>query len=177
MVYVAGGLHGSYWSFYASYLPQVRGVTGPAWFIALLLLFDLVYAAWRMLTRHRTQPTTRTGKLPSYLAIFGFICALGLVTFVVRLRWSAGSIFLPLNVPLGYLPQYISLYMLGLIASRRNWFFEFTPKMGRNWSLIALMATLIFGGLAFSSMMQEKGGSRNATGWLCSSGRVQLAGV
>jgi fucose 4-O-acetylase-like acetyltransferase len=42
VVYIAGGLHGSYWSFYANYLPQVRGVTGPAWFIALLLLFSLV---------------------------------------------------------------------------------------------------------------------------------------
>ena len=70
VVYIAGGLHGSYWCFYANYLPQVRGVTGPAWFIALLLLFSLVYAAWRGLTRHR--------------AIFGFIFALGLVTFVVR---------------------------------------------------------------------------------------------
>ena len=157
VVYIAGGLYGSYWSFYASYLPQVRGVTGPAWFIALLLIFDLVYAAWRGLTRHRTQPTTRTGKLPSYRAIFGFIFALGLVTFVVRLWWSAGWIFLPLNVPVGYLPQYIGLYMLGLIASRRNWFFEFTPKMGRNWSLIALMSTLIFLGTAFPLMMQEMG--------------------
>ena len=32
VVYIASGLHGSYWSFYANYLSQVRGVTGPAWF-------------------------------------------------------------------------------------------------------------------------------------------------
>jgi glucan biosynthesis protein C len=160
VVYIAGGLHGSYWSFYANYLPQVRGVTGPAWFIALLLLFSLVYAAWRGLTRHRTQTTARTGKLPSYRAIFGFIFALGLVTFVVRIWWPAGWIFQLLNVPVGYLPQYISLYILGLIASRRNWFFELTPKMGRDWSLFALVATLIIlGGLVFPSVMQESGAS------------------
>jgi surface polysaccharide O-acyltransferase-like enzyme len=160
VVYIAGGLHGSYWSFYANYLPQVRGVTGPAWFIALLLLFSLVYAAWRGLTRHRTQTTARTGKLPSYRAIFGFIFALGLVTFVVRIWWPAGWIFQLLNVPVGYLPQYISLYILGLIASRRNWFFELPPKMGRDWSLMALMATLIIlGGLVFPSTMQEAGSS------------------
>src|SRR6266487_204850 len=165
VVYIAEGLHGSYWSFYANYLPQVRGVTGPAWFIALLLLFSLVYAAWRGLTRHRTQTTARTGKLPSYRAIFGFIFALGLVTFVVRIWWPAGWIFLPLNVPVGYLPQYMSLYILGLVAYRRNWFFELSPRMARSWSLIALIATLIFVGLVFPSMMQAAGvaGTRQAS--------------
>lgn len=156
VVYIGSGLQGSYWSFYGTFLLQMRGVTGVVWFLAVLLLFDLLYAAWRGLTRHRTQTTARTGKLPSYRAIFGFIFALGLVTFVVRIWWPAGWIFQLLNVPVGYLPQYISLYILGLIAYRRNWFFELTPKMGRDWSLIALMATLIIlGGLVFPSAMQE----------------------
>jgi len=94
------------------------------------------------------------GKLPSYRAIAVFIFALGLVSFVVRIWGPAGWIFQPLNVPVGYLPQYISLYILGLIAYRRNWFFELSPRMGRDWLLIALLATLIFGGLVFPSMMQ-----------------------
>ena len=160
VVYIGSSLQGSYWSFYGTFLLQMRGVTGVVWFLAVLLLFDLLYAAWRGLTRHRTQTTTRTGKLPSYRAIFGFIFALGLVTFVVRIWWPAGWIFQLLNVPVGYLPQYISLYILGLIAYRRKWFFELTPKMGRDWSLIALMATLIIlGGLVFPSAMQEAGAS------------------
>jgi glucans biosynthesis protein C len=135
------------------------------WFIAVLLVFTLIYAAWRGLTRHQTQATTRTGKLPGYLAIFGFIFALGLVTFVVRIWWPAGWIFQLLNVPVGYLPQYISLYILGLIAYRRNWFSELTPRMGRDWSLIALLATLIFVCLVFPSMMQASGvaGNRQAS--------------
>jgi glucan biosynthesis protein C len=165
VVYIGSGLHGSYWGFYSTFLLQMRGVTGVVWFLAVLLLFDLIYAAWRGLTRLRTQTTARTGKLPSYHTIFGFIFALGLVTFVVRIWWPAGWIFQLLNVPVGYLPQYISLYMLGLIAYRRNWFFELTPKMGRDWSLIALIATLIvLGGLVFPSAMQEAGaaGTRQA---------------
>ena len=76
----------------------------------------------------------------------------------MRIRWPAGSTFQPLNVPAGYLPQYISLYILGLIAYRRNWFFELTPEKGRDWSLIALMATLlIFGGLVVPPMLQAAG--------------------
>ncbi len=158
VVYIASGLHGSYWSFYANYLPQVRGVTGPAWFIALLLLFSLVYAAWRGLTRHRTQKTARTGKLPSYRAILGFIFVLGLLTFVVRIWWPMGWIFLPLNVPVGYLPQYLSLYILGLVAYRRNWFFALTPRMARDWSLIAGLSTLLtFGGLLALAVIEGAG--------------------
>jgi len=35
--------------------------------------------------------------------------------------------------------------VLGIVASGRNWFFTLTPRMGRDWSLIALLATLIAG--------------------------------
>ena len=157
VVYIGSALPGSYWGFYSTFLLQMRGVTGVVWFLALLLLFDLFYVVWRGMTSHRISALTRIGKLPSYRAIFGFIFVLGLVTFIVRIWWPAGWIFLPLNVPVGYLPQYISLYILGLLAYRHNWFFELTSKMGRDWSLIVLVATfIIFGGLVFpSTMMQE----------------------
>lgn len=46
VVYLASGLNGSYWSFYGSYLFHVRTIAnGPAWFIAVLLLFSILYAA------------------------------------------------------------------------------------------------------------------------------------
>ena len=166
VVYIASGLHGSYWNYYGNYILHEKGIAnGPVWFIAVLLLFTLVYAAWRVLSRHRTYTTEGAWKLPGYRAIFGFIFALGLVTFVVRIWWPAGSIFQLLNVPVGYLPQYISFYILGIIAFRRTWFSELTPKMGRDWSLIALLATLIFVCLVFPSMMQAGGeaGSRQAS--------------
>jgi glucans biosynthesis protein C len=143
--YIARGLPGSFWSFYPTYFQQVDKIAdGPIWFVELLLFFSLVYAAWRWLSRHRTQMTASTGKLPGYLAILGFICALGLVTFVVRLWWALGFQPGPFNVPLGYLPQFISLYVVGIVASRRNWFFTLTTRMGRDWSLIAGLSTLIF---------------------------------
>jgi len=65
VVYVARGRHGSYWSFYGSYLLQVRTI-GPvvAWFITTLLLFTLLYAAWRALTRKRSHAAQRPATLP-----------------------------------------------------------------------------------------------------------------
>jgi hypothetical protein len=87
-----------------------------------------LYAAWRGLTRHRISASERLGTLPSYPAIAVFICALGLVSFVVRIWWPMGWFFQPLpGLEVAYLPQYLSLYILGLVASRRNWFVALSP--------------------------------------------------
>ncbi len=158
VVYLAEGLPGSYWSFSSTYLLQMRGITGVVWFLAVLLLFDLLYAGWRGLRRQRGSASATSGTLPSSLAIAGFICALGLVTFVVRIWWPLGWVFQPISgLKVGYLPQYLSCYLLGVVAYRRNWFFTLTTRMARDWSLIALLATLIFGALVFPSMMQAAG--------------------
>jgi glucan biosynthesis protein C len=162
--YIAHGLPGSFWSFYTTYrgsmyLLRVGSIAdGPIWFVELLLFFSLVYAAWRWLTRQRPQATSGPGPVLGYRAIFGFILGLGLLSFVVRLWWPAGWQPKPFNLPMGYLLQYVSLYVLGIVAYRRNWFFKLTPRMGRDWSLITLMATLlIFGGLVVPSFLQEMG--------------------
>jgi len=144
VVYFAGGLHDSYWSFATFYLLRMRGVTGVVWFLAVLLLFTLLYACWRGLNRHRPPAPQVSGKLPSTLAIYRFIFALSLATFVFRIWLPAFARFQLLGMPLGYLPQYIMLFILGLIAYRRNWFFEFTPKMGRYWLRVVLIAILVW---------------------------------
>lgn len=148
--YIASGLHGSYWSHYRSYLLQFRGVTGPVWFIAVLLLFTLLYAAWRGLTRHRPPVDGRLVRLPGAGAILAFVVALGIVTFLARIWWPVDRMFAPLGVSVGYLPQYVSFFVLGLLAYRGGWFVKLSARMARNWSLAALLATLIFVMVAFS---------------------------
>jgi hypothetical protein len=160
--YIAYGMPISFWSFFLLYLHGVGSIAdGVIWFVELLLFFSILYAAWRWLVRSRPQAASGEGAVPGYPAIFGFICVLGLVTFVVRLWWPAGSQPKPFNVPLDYLPQYVSLFILGIIAYRRNWLFKLTPKMGRNWPLIALLATLIFAGPAAYSIIQQAGTAGN----------------
>ena len=149
VVYLARGLHGSPWSFYGPYLLQVRTL-GPvvAWFIAVLLQFTLLYAAWRSLASSRSHAAQRPGTLPGTRVILGFIVTLSLVSFVVRIWWpfiwggsQAWWMQLFCLTP-GMLPQYLGLFVLGCLAYRRNWFAQLTPRMGRNWSLIALVAIL-----------------------------------
>jgi surface polysaccharide O-acyltransferase-like enzyme len=158
VVYIAGGLHGSYWSFYSTFLLQTRGVNGVVWFLAVLLVFSLLYAGWRGLTRYRIAAFDKRRNLPSYPAIAVFILALGLVTFVIRIWWPMGWVFQPISgLSVGYLPQYLSFYILGAVAYRREWFFKLTPRMARDWSLIALLATLLVFGALTVPMLQAAG--------------------
>jgi glucan biosynthesis protein C len=151
--YIAHGLPGSFWSFYTTYggrIYQLRVgsiASGPIWFVELLLFFSILYAAWRRFARVRPQAASGTGAVPGYRAIFGFILALGLGSFVVRIWWPQYYQPGPLNLPLGYLLQYVCFFILGIVAYRRNWLFTLTPRMGRDWSLIALLATLPFAGV------------------------------
>jgi peptidoglycan/LPS O-acetylase OafA/YrhL len=149
VVYIAHGLPGSFWSFYPVYLHRVDSIAdGPIWFVELLLFFSILYVAWRWLTRSRPQAASGMGTVPGYWAIFGFILALGLGSFVVRIWWPQYYQPSPFNLPMGYLLQYVCFYVLGIIAYRRNWLYKLTPRMGRDWSLIALLATLPFYGVA-----------------------------
>ncbi len=113
------------------------------WFLALLLLFDLIYAGWRGLIKHRPPALQSPGKPPSARAIYGFIFVLGLVTFVFRIWFPESARFQLLGMPAGYLPQYLGLYMLGLVAYRRNWFLTLTPSMGKVWLRNALIALVV----------------------------------
>jgi glucans biosynthesis protein C len=134
----------------------------------VLLQFTLLYAAWRALTRRHSHTAHRPGTLPSTRAILGFIIALGLLSFVMRIWWPLIWGWWPawwlqlLCLSPGLLPQYLSLFVLGCIAYRRNWFAQLTPRMGRNWSLIALIAIIVavpilaFGGavgMPFASLL------------------------
>lgn len=175
--YIANGLHGSYMSAYGSYLLRLRGVTGPVWFIAVLLLFTVLYAAWRKLTRDRPQVPGRVAQLPSSRAILAFIFALGVATFVVRIWWPVNVMFQPLNVSVGYLPQYASMFVLGLIAYRGDWFFKLTSKMAKVWSLVALIAFLIFVGLAIPIVAGGTGRSGYDPGTTIAGGFHALAFV
>ncbi|MGO8946886.1 MAG: acyltransferase family protein [Ktedonobacterales bacterium] len=166
-IYIAGGLHGAYWSFYGTYLLQVRGVYGVVWFLVVLLLFDLLYAGWRVLTRPRRAASPSLGPLPSSPAIAGFIVALALVTFVVRIWWPMNWVFQPVDgLEVSYLPQYLSLFILGVVAYRRNWLEAVTPRMARKWSLIALLATLlIFCGLELPAGLHAAETQTAFQGW------------
>ena len=134
------GFGGSFWNFLAGYLANYGGLeTGPLWFVETLLIFSLCYALWRYLTNHPVASRWHQSQMPGNWAIAMFALGLGVVTFIVRIWLPEDWWFGLLNLPLPYFPQYISLFILGIVAYRRNWFVEISEARGKLWGGIAII--------------------------------------
>ena len=157
VAYIATGFQGSYWNFYASYLLSLRGIgQGPVWFIEALLFFVMLYALWRLLTKKRSislaRMTTnapsadpaRMHPYPTYRDMLLYIVGLALVDFLIRLWLPIGWTFQPLNFQFPFFPQYISMFILGIIAYRRGWFTRMPEAMGKVWLRIAIIDLILF---------------------------------
>ena len=115
---------------------------GPLWFIAMLLIFDFGYAAWRLVRRNRAPRAESDNRPPSYLALGIFILALALASYLVRIVAPLGKYIL--HFPsLAYLPQYLSFFLLGAVASRRDWLRTIPNSTGRAGFIAALVATIL----------------------------------
>jgi hypothetical protein len=125
---------------------------GIAWFLALLLIFNFGYAAWRWLTRSRTSSSTSTSSTPTYLGIIIFTLALALASYLIRIIIPIGKEVLDFPT-LGYLPQYLSFFIVGAVAYRRDWFRTTPGSMGIAGFVTALLATILLFPLATSGRM------------------------
>ena len=101
------------------------------WFVAHLLVYGLLYAAWRQLH----LPAWRPG-LPGHGAIARYALWLAAVTFVVRIglpidRWVNVLGVLPFEA--AHLPQYASLFAIGLVAARGRWLERLPTATGMTW--------------------------------------------
>jgi glucans biosynthesis protein C len=131
-------------------LPSLLG-PGPLWFAEMLLIFGLGYVLWRRLVRIRVQPTEHVFSPPSYRAVGLFVLVLALASYLMRIVVPLGVSIPILDFPtLAYLPQYLSFFILGAIAFRRNWFQTIPGSMGRTGFVVALLATIALAPLALS---------------------------
>lgn len=114
------------------------------WFLAHLLLYSAVFVAWRS----RPHPRER-GRLlppPSHRAILMFAAALILVTWVLR-WWFPVDHWIPLFFVMPAEPanmaQYLSLFVLGILAFRNDWFQRIPRETGIVWLAVGMSAAAI----------------------------------
>jgi len=124
------------------------GRMGPLWFVAMLLIFNFGYVAWQILTRKRKSEAIRQSSPPSYLFIGVFILALAVVSYLLRMVVPLGKDVLGFPT-LAYLPQYLSLFVLGAVASRHDWFRTLPFSRGLVGLGVALVAAVFLFPLAF----------------------------
>jgi len=146
---LTGGQGLPWWSYLPGKQEAVIGA-GPLWFVEVLLIFSFVYVLWRILFRpHAPTPAVETqSKFPSNTAIALFALLLGVAGFLVRLWHPIDWSFQLLNLQLPFFSQYIALFILGLIAYRRNWLLGLPASTGRLWLRIAIVVILLFVPLA-----------------------------
>jgi hypothetical protein len=107
------------------------------WFVAHLLVYAVLYTAWR-----RLRISAPTVAVPGQRAILGYACTLAGLTVIVRMagfpqdRWITLLGVVP--VELAHLPQYASLFAIGLMAARNDWLTRLPTRTGMLWLALGL---------------------------------------
>lgn len=155
----------SYWEFYSGvYLgiadkPAVwTGAAGPnfefvhLWFIQNLFIFGGAYALYRAFAGGRdhapaVRPTEPIATATAHKALFGLVAWLFLSTFLVRIWKSVDDWKVLLGfweIEFAHVPQYLTMFTLGIVANRRNWFERFPARAGWTWLGIGLCCVVLY---------------------------------
>ena len=137
------GYDGSIRGFLASHFARLNIADGPVWFNEALLIFTILYVFRRKLIGNATEQVRDDGSMPGNLAIATTALALGAVTFAVRTWRPLGWGFAPLNLQLPFFPQYICLFIVGIIAHRHDWFRRIPEATGRLWFCIVMLFVVV----------------------------------
>lgn len=152
-VYVAlvaqQGLKASFWDFFTRNFWYTLD-EGPTWFLFALLLFAAGYTLWRLATdRLHLHLAERISRLPrpGTRGLFALAALIGLSTFAVAQVFPVAQsfdVFGVFSLLLSYFPQYILLYVAGILAYRSglnqksDWLAQLDGKNLRFWSWLSL---------------------------------------
>jgi glucans biosynthesis protein C len=135
---------GKYWDWffgeYFKYSGYIGG--GPLWFIETLLIFACFYALYRQFKPQPVQPIP-DAKFPSSGKIILFAFLLGILATVVQIWFPRGTAITELNLQLANFPQYIAMFILGLMAYPRNWFASLPDRTACSWMIVALLLSFL----------------------------------
>lgn len=114
------------------------------WFVEHLLCYSVLYAVLRTV-RQRISPVppAPVARRARLFAIIPFILALGAVTHLMRTKWGfptdrwIGFLGIILMEP-AHIPQYLSLFTLGILAYRWSFLDSLTEPRNMLWLLPAL---------------------------------------
>src|SRR5690606_26032529 len=132
------------------------GDAGPLWFVEVLLVMSLAYAAFRAVRGRSGAPAAVApqGTAPvRFRGIAALVGILTVLTFLWRLLVPAGTYWELGGLPSpAYLPQYVVLFVVGILASRRGWLAGLSRRQGRVALVVAVLSVgLALGGTALGT--------------------------
>lgn len=140
---------GQYYSYYLESFSFLGG-TGPLWFALALLIFSIIYA---LLRKAGIKPFSISDdkKYPGHLKIIIVILLISALNFAVRNFQPFGTNIY--NMQPCFFSQYIILFILGIMAYRKNWLSNIPRNFGIAWLKIGLglgivvwVLLMVFGG-------------------------------
>ena len=143
---------------------------GHLWFLQHLLIYGLLYALWRRFAPVSASAPTRAAP-PGNLAIVGYAVALTIATVVIRHwypinRWVAFLGFIQMEP--AHLPQYLSLFVIGLIAGPRRWIETMPRRRGLGWLAVGVGLAAVAYIRTATASGGGGGGGPDINGWfLC----------
>ncbi|MGW5363088.1 acyltransferase family protein [Actinopolymorpha pittospori] len=118
---------------------------GPLWFVEVLLVFALGYALVRTWRPAPAKVVDEQARPPRVWAVLGYGVVLGAVSFLWRMLVPVGTYIPVVGLPsAAYLPQYLSLFAVGVLAYRRNWFHRLPGSYGWLGGAVMLVASIVF---------------------------------
>jgi hypothetical protein len=122
----------------ATLLNPVTGPAfGPMWFVWFLLLATGACLLWTAYRPPQVPGSNQARPFPGFAAIALFGLLLGIVTAAVRLFIPIGSTWL-FNFQIPFFPQYIALFVVGIVAAENRWFDAIPDRVGKACTLAAL---------------------------------------
>jgi glucan biosynthesis protein C len=158
-------LGGSRADYFRWYYTSFHIGSGPLWFVEVLLIFSVLYVAWRLLRKPLSGVRHDSSHLPGPNAFLIFAVSLGILSFIARLWFPVNWAFGPLNLQLAFFVQYIALFIVGVIAYRHNWL-ERLPAASAIFCfvvaglliVVALPLLFVFGGVMDGQVWRFLGG-------------------
>jgi glucan biosynthesis protein C len=141
------GLDISLWVYLKTGIANFEGPgVGPLWFVEALLIFNILYVLWRLAARVSDGSTRRDSarsESPGNVFFAIFALGVGAVTFVVRIWLPEGWSYRPMGLQFPYFPQYAAMFVLGIVAYRKNWFKMITDPQGKLWLWITVFLIVV----------------------------------
>ncbi len=162
-IIVAGSQIGFLNFYYHTIIRRGLFITGPLWFVQALLVFTVTYLVIKGTIENYTVADLKRIKvdLPKNHLVLAFVLMLALASFLVRVWFPIGST--TGNLQLSFVPQYLAMFIIGILASQNLWLDKLGCKKAFLWAGLALAGIpfwpLIIGyGEGFKDMAPIAGG-------------------
>jgi glucan biosynthesis protein C len=125
------------------YIWDWRIVYAHLWFLGHLLVYAFGYAVIRQIFSRDSLKNKGKAPIPGNLGILIYVIALGIVSSFVR-AWFPIDRWVVLLVPweVAHVPQYISLYVIGILSFRNDWIRQLPERTGMTWLWIGAAAAV-----------------------------------